>query len=133
MQVVYFELNNWSIGRDYPDAEPFISWFTDPQQNFNNEKWVKENKLCVVSTLIDMSCNYCVTAPKSWVLKNCPDLLSDKKYETTFIRGVEQYAFNQFLRFPDPDKDNQVYGRFGTKFLEYTEDNIGITYIEEDF
>lgn len=26
MDIVYFEVNNWIQGRDYPDEEPFLSW-----------------------------------------------------------------------------------------------------------
>ena len=110
--IVYFELNNWFACEDYPDAEPFLSWLRDDtNQTFRNEKWVKENKLCVVFTPIDMSQNYCITATKEWVLKNCPDLLSDKEYDTKFIiyskegnkEQIEHYSFKQFLRFPDKD------------------------------
>jgi hypothetical protein len=47
--VVYFELNNWFAGQDYPDCEPFLTWMgNDLQLRFRDEDWVKENKLCVV-------------------------------------------------------------------------------------
>lgn len=116
--IIYFELNNWSAGEDYPDAEPFLSWLIDDSnQAFRNEKWVKDNRLCVVFTPIDMSQNYCITATKDWVLKNCPDLLSDKK-------------FKQFLRFPD--EDGNVYSEFGMEFLPYKEENFGVTTVYWD-
>lgn len=36
--IVYFELNNWFRGRDYPNDEPFVSWMSnDLQLKFNNE------------------------------------------------------------------------------------------------
>ena len=138
--IVYFELNNWFVGRDYPDAEPFLSWMRDDlNQTFRNEKWVKENKLCVVFSPIDMSQNYCITATKDWVLENCPDLLSDKEYDATFRVGsssgwekvVEHYSFKQFLRFPDEYGD--VYSRFGIEFLPYEEENFGITCVYLDY
>ena len=140
--IVYFELNNWFVGRDYPDAEPFLSWMRDDlNQTFRDEKWVKENKLCVVFTLIDMSQNYCITATKDWVLKNCPDLLSDKEYDTGFVirygRGedeeehyTEHYSFKQFLRYPDEHGD--VYSRFGMVFLPYEECNFGVMEVYDD-
>ena len=140
--IVYFELNNWFVGRDYPDAEPFLSWMRDDlNQTFRDEKWVKDNKLCVVFTPIDMSQNYCITATKDWVLKNCPDLLSDKEYDTGFVirygRGeneeehyTEHYSFKQFLRFPD--KDGDVYSKFGMEFLPYEEENFGVTTVYWD-
>ena len=137
--IVYFELNNWFAGRDYPDAEPFLSWMRDDlNQTFRDEEWVKENKLCVVFTPIDMSQNYCITATKDWVLKNCPDLLSDKEYDVTVDVGslsgwekvVEHYSFKQFLRFPD--KYGDVYSKFGMEFLPYEEENFGVTTIYYD-
>lgn len=116
MDIIYFELNNWSPGRDYPDAEPFISWMRDDlKQAFLDEKWVKENKLVVVDSLVDMSSNYCITATKEWVERNCPDLLGEYK---------------GFIRIPEDDED-VPYGRFGCPFLEYKENNIGIHVAEE--
>lgn len=112
--IICFELNNWLAGRDYPDNERFRKWMgNDLHLFFKNEDWVKENKLCVVETLIDMSVNFCVTATKKWVEENCPELLTE---------------YTNFLRTPD-DK-GEVYGSFNTHFLEYCDENIGIT--EED-
>lgn len=109
--IIYFELNNWFEGRDYPDNDRFREWFGDDfHLFFDDENWVKENKLCVVVTLVDMSVNFCVTATKRWVEANCPELLSE---------------YTKFLRTPDDDGD--VYGKFGTLFLEYCDKNIGIT------
>ena len=114
--IIYFELNNWFCGRDYPNDEPFKSWMSDDLHiKFNNEDWVKENKLCVVKIFVDMSCNFCITATREWVEKNCPKLLSEYK---------------QFLRLPDEFGD--VEGRFGTTFLDYCEANIGLEDREED-
>lgn len=140
--IIYFELNNWMCGRDYPDSEPFISWFrNDLNQTLSSDTWVKENKLCVVAYPLDMSCNYLVTAAREWVLDNCPDLLSDKEYDVTFkvssANGwedkVEHFAFKKFLRFPDPDDDNEVYGRGDVKFLEYAEKNFGVTWLDDPY
>jgi hypothetical protein len=109
-EIVYFELNNWFSGRDYPDDEPFLSWMrNDLQIKFNDEDWVKENKLCVVFDFVDMSQNFCITATKKWVEKNCPSLLT---------------IHTKYLRFPN--EYGEVYGRFGHEFLEYEEYNFGI-------
>lgn len=114
--IVYFELNNWFRGEHYPDDQPFIDWMgNDLHLSFNNEDWVTENKLCVVRTIIDMSVNFCVTATRNWVEKNCPKLLID---------------YTRFLRFPD--KYGDAYGKFGDEFLEYEEDNIGIKYVYDE-
>lgn len=117
MEVVYFELNNWCPGEHFPLEEPFISWMTSLLPIFRNEEWVKENKLCVVASIIDMSQNFCITATKEWVEQNCPSLLTNPENE-------------KFLMHPD--KYGDVEGKFGPYFLEYEEDNIGIKWIEED-
>ena len=112
--IVYFELNNWASGRDYPDDEPFIAWMSnDLNIKFKDEEWIKENKLCIVADLVDMSTNFCITTTKEWVEQNCPELLT--KYRE-FLRG--------------PDEDGCVYGRFGHKFLEYEEGNVGIKWYD---
>lgn len=114
MDVVYFELNNWWYGADYPANEKFYTWVGNNKDEswhmyFEDEKWVRKNQLCVVSEIIDMSNNWCITAPRRWVLDNCPELLTDWK---------------KFLRFLD--WDGKVYGKFGTEFLEWKEENVGI-------
>ena len=116
--IIYFELNNWFSGRDYPDDEPFISWMrNDLRIPFRDETWVKENKLCVVFSFIDMSQNFCITATKEWVEQNCPSLLTNPENE-------------KFLMHPDEYGD--VEGKFGPYFLEYEEYNIGITWIDDE-
>ena len=85
----------------------------DLKIKFRDEEWVKQNKLCVVMDFVDMSQNFCITATKEWVENNCPNLL------TKYI---------QFLRTPDEYGD--VEGRFGHQFLEYDEDNFGITEVD---
>ena len=116
MDIVYFELNNWFSGRDYPNAEPFLSWMKDDlNQKFRDEEWIKENKLVVVESLVDMSMNFCITATKEWVEENCHELLS---------------TYKNFVRKPEDDED-VPYGRFGCPFLEYKEENIGYHYADE--
>lgn len=120
MEIIYFELNNWSSGCDYPNAEPFLSWMQCNKENkyyiqFRDESWIKENKLVIVESLVDMSMNFCITATKEWVEQNCPELLS---------------TYKEFIRQPDED-DEAPYGRFGCPFLEYEENNIGYHYADE--
>lgn len=136
MEVVYFELNNWFAGRDYPMGEPFESWLcNDLKQTLCNEEWAKENKLVIVCGYLDMSMNYCVTAPKKWVEENCPDLLTDKSYEYKIRQHrngedtIVTYKgfFKNFLKFTEEDEE-LPQGRGGMKFLSYTEDNIGVNW-----
>ena len=108
-EIVYFELNNWRPGEDYPDASPYKEWLNnDVNQQFLNESWVKENGIVVTASLLDMSYNFEIAAPKSWVERNCPTLLTD---------------YREFLRHPD--EDGNVYGRCA-KFVEYSPENIGV-------
>lgn len=116
-EIVYFELNNWFSGMDYPDAEPFITWMSnDLKQYFRNEEWVKENKLCVVHSIVDMSMNYCITATKEWVEENCPELLT---------------KYTQFIR--EPDEWGDVEGQFGSYFRPYEEQYFGVEEDENDY
>lgn len=134
--VVYFELNNWFGGRDYPNVEPFLTWISTSK--FSDPDWCKENKLVVKVGNIDMSAHYCISASREWVEKNCPDLLSDKTFEYTIIthsaNGTETNTFTNsfanFLRYPDEDGD--VYGKFGWKFNPYTKENFGVEVFCED-
>lgn len=65
-EIVYFELNNWFAEQHYPAREPFLGWMgNDLRIQFSNERWVVENKLCVVKSLVDMSVNFCITATKN--------------------------------------------------------------------
>lgn len=116
-EVVYFEMNNWFADRDYPADEPFLTWFAhDLRLQFYDENWVAENKLVVVTHLADMAVNFLVTAPKEWIEKTCPKLLTDYK---------------KFLRYPD--KEGVVEGQFGTKFMEWSPANIGVHEVEYDY
>lgn len=109
--IVYIELNHWSPGTNYPDCEPYLTWMSDEVLQFRDDKWLRENKIIAVETLIDMSCNFCITAPRKWVEKNCNDILT---------------TYTEFLR--QPDEDGKVYGQFGCVFKEYTKENLGYWY-----
>lgn len=145
-EVVYFELDNWFCGRDYPNAEPFISWMgNDYNLRFRNEEWCKQNKLCVKAGLIDMSVCFCIAAPRKWVEENCPDLLTDKECGTDIItrsfdkdqgKWVEtkHYESKKFSDFVcQPDEDGDVEGRISWwSFPEYCEENFGVEWYEEE-
>ena len=133
--IIYFEINNWFEGRDYPPYDVFKKWMGNYQ--LANDEWCKENKLCVMYGSIDMSMNYCVAAPKSWVLENCPKLLSDEEYtysiytydfktEGTVVHQKKK-KYSDFLCHPDEYGD--VYGHIADDwcFPEYKEENFGVT------
>ena len=54
MEFYYIELNHWS-SEYYPDIEPFLTWMSEDILQFRNEEWLKENKLVVVESIVDMS------------------------------------------------------------------------------
>ena len=134
LDLVYFELNNWFSGRDYPNEEPFTSWI-DNYTLWDNNEWCKQNNLVVLAGNVDMSLDYCITATRDWVMQNCPELLSGKTITyTTIIHskdGVKKVehekCMSDFLRYPDEGGD--VYGRFGWKFPDYDDCNFGIHYV----
>lgn len=137
-EIVYFEINNWFAGRDYPDDEIFGKWIND--QQFRHDEWCKENKLCVMCGAVDMSMNYCIAAPKSWVEEHCPKLLTDEEYvyktatihwddEGNEIRDIEEHTKKYSDFICQADEDGYAYGHIsGWEFPEYKEDNFGVTW-----
>ena len=146
--IIYFSVNNWFCGRDYPPTENFKKWLGDDiNQTFSDDKWAKENKLCIYDGIIDMSRNYTIAAPRSWVEKNCPELLTDKEYTyivreydskesvkqgKTVWKDVEHKA--KYSYFVDhPDEDGEVTARFNWPYLEYKEENFGCHWYDEPY
>ena len=136
-KCIYFELNNWFCGRDYPPCEPIKSWVENNQ--FNNNEWCKENKLCVRNGLVDMSENWCITAPVEWVEENFPELLNGGEftYQLCVYSGGRNYTenytntYDSFRRYPN--EYECVSGRFDWPFLDYSEENYGSFYYEYDY
>lgn len=141
-EIVYFEINNWFSGRDYPKDETFSNWINTHQ--FSRGDWCKENKLVVLCGNIDMSISYCVAAPKSWILDNCPKLLTDEEYEyktitsswdknNNIISKEHTYTkkYSDFLCYPDEWGD--VYSRIDDWiFPEYCEENFGVHWHKDE-
>ena len=130
--VVYFSVNNWWCGEDYPNDEPFIKWLKDDLKIFfMNENWVKDNKLCVKWGIIDMSFNFCITATREWVENNCPKLLTNEEYKY----GKDSRLTKKFSDFVYTLNENGELpeDRFGWTFLEYCDENIGCTKTDEDY
>lgn len=149
--VVYFSVNNWFEGRDFPPTENFRKWLGDDfNQSFRNDEWCKENKLCVYHGCVDMSQNYTVSAPREWVEKNCPELLTDDEY--TYIIQIGTYKkksifskdaelvwedvehkkkYSDFVYVPEDDEETPDCDRVGSMpFREYREENFGSKYYE---
>lgn len=137
--VIYFSVNNWFCGEDYPPTENFKKWLgSDLNQTFRNDEWTKENKLCIYCGLIDMSMNYTIAAPRKWVEENCPELLTDDEftYITVISKGNEKGEWVQekqehkkkYSDFVDkPDEYGDVIDhRFGWPYLEYKPENFGV-------
>ena len=148
--VIYFSVNNWFCGENYPPTENFRKWLgNDLKQSFRNDAWCKENKLCVYYGCVDMSQNYTVSAPREWVEKNCPELLTDEEY--TYITRTGTYKkkglfgktelvwenvenkkkYSDFVYVPEIEGDTPDCDRIGSMpFREYCEENFGSEYFE---
>lgn len=128
--IVHFTLNNWMVGKDYPPGEPFETWMSFYTLTHNT--WCREQKICVYYGNIDMSTNYCVTATREWVEKNCPQLLSDDTYtykETVYKGSLKETTekigkFSDFVVYEDDDEE-EANNKFDWPFLEYKEENFG--------
>ena len=149
--VIYFSVNNWFCGRDYPPLRCFKKWLgNDLNQTFESDKWAKENKLCIYHGMIDMSFNYTVSAPRDWVEKNCPELLTDKEYTYTTQRGrykknlfgktelvwenvEEEKKYSDFVYVPEEGEETPDNDRFDMPFREYCEENFGSEYYETGY
>ena len=137
-EIIYFSVNNWFSGRDYPPTKNFKKWLGDDlNQTFRNDEWAKKNKLCIYYGVIDMSQNYTISAPRSWVEKNCPELLTDEEYTyviCSYSKDVEKRETikGKYSDFVDhPDEDGEVTARFDWPYLEYKEENFGCHWYEE--
>lgn len=138
-EIIYFSVNNWFCGEHYPPTENFKKWLGDDcNLAFTNDEWCRNNKLCVNCGIIDMSINFTVSAPKSWVEKNCPELLPDKShdYNIVHIENGKEVVDSKRNTYSDfvytPEKDKPFIDKFGQPFLEYKEDNLGFHYYDED-
>ena len=146
-EVIYFSINNWFSGRDYPPTDNFKKWMrNDLNQTFQNDEWAKENKLCIYYGNIDMSFNYTISAPKEWVEKNCPELLTDDEYtyytiisypKKKLLGGYEWVEVKEehkkkYSDFVDrPDEYGNLEDRFGWPYLEYKPENFGVHYYSD--
>jgi hypothetical protein len=136
--IVYFEFNNWFYGRDYPLGIEYKNWIY--HNYFSDDKIAKENKIVVVCGPIDMSMNWCITAPKEWVEMKFPELLTDRTYSYPIHRYSagkneiikESQSYKNFLRFPNEEGELPI-GRWGMEFLPYTEENIGVHWVDVDW
>ena len=99
--------------------EPVSSWMSNETDGspLRDENWIKENKICVKWFPIDMSFDFMITAPKSFVEKVCPCFLEEKYKE--FISYHEDYSDLE-------DTPDSRYVGSEEYFLPYTEENIGI-------
>lgn len=133
--IIYFSFNNWFSGRDYPRDEKYRKLINEHQ--FNNEDWVKENKLVVVCGPLDMSMNWCVAAPKQWVEEFLSELLTDEEYVYTLIQHYKgedtEVKYNK--KYSDfvysPNEDGEIICKYGMPFMEYSEENIGVHWWDE--
>ena len=143
-EIIYFNVNNWFYKKDYPPiSEEFSKWIC--KGYFMNDEWCKEQRLCVVACNIDMSINYCISAPRSWVEKNCPQLLTDDEYTYYIIyhkydpktggtieeKRTVKKKYSDFV-FKPKREGGTVTGKFGWAFPKYCEENIGVYWCDDE-
>lgn len=128
--IIYISVNNWFCGRDYPPTENFKKWLGDDlRQMFRSNSWAKENKLCIYCGIIDMSQNYTISAPREWVEKNCPELLTNNEYTYGSYRG----KYSDFVYYPEEGETTPDCDKFDMPFREYCEENFGSEYYETGY
>lgn len=91
----------------------FFKKHIEPDENhisFCDEEWCREQGICVESEVADMSINYCVTAKREWVEKNCPEILG-----------------SGFIREPK-NGEKLPQAHIAGYFLEYKPENIGVLF-----
>lgn len=150
--VIYFSVNNWFCGENFPPTENFKKWLSnDLNQTFRNDTWCKENKLCVYYGCVDMSQNYTVSAPREWVELNCPELLTDEEYtyvtrvgrpkkklfggyEYVWEEETHTKKYSDFVYTPEFEGDTPDNDRIGDMpFRVYCEENFGSKYYETNW
>lgn len=117
-EIIYISVNNWSCGVDYPEVGFFKDNYDqkcDGWLDLFTDEYCKENKLCVNFCPFDMSQNFTISAPKSWVMSNCPEMIEDEKNKENFT-------------YSNPGKD-----RLGCEILEYKEENIGLKMSDDPY
>lgn len=138
--IIYFELDNWFAGANYPNAEPFLSWMSnDFHLYFADDEWCKENGLCVEAGPIDQSICFCIAAKREWVEKNCPLLLTNEdcgsySLVTSYNQKTQQMEtkkhclnskYSKFIC--EPESNGEVYGHIsGWAFPKYCKENFGV-------
>lgn len=116
--IIYFEVNNWFPGEDYPSCKPFFEWMADIGSPLRNNEWCRDQKICVVYEIIDMSQNFKVTATRAWVKETCPCILEDR-----YRRFIHE------LKGTYQDSDTEYFESHGHgvgPFLKYNEENFGV-------
>lgn len=115
--LVCFEVNDW---HDYPKY--FDEWYNYKLHRHGGCKWfpdlnkmAKENKLCIQVVVIDMAISMMFTAPRDWVEKTCPELLTDPKW-------TEECVYGQGSDIVPHEIKGQPSFEY---FLDWTEDNFG--------
>ena len=126
--VVYFELFDLYKLPYYPREFPFLWCTPEFLPVFLDDAFLKENQLCVVIQTFryplakyGYGFDWCITAPKWFVDKYCPKLLTDERYMETDIHC--SFPYSNLLRFPD--EDGIVYGSYGVQFKPWVPEEIG--------
>ena len=114
-QLVYFTVDNWSPGVDYPRCDNFENLYREDLDAFAfiDNEYCKENKLAVYCTTLDMSIAFTVVAPIGWCVKNSPEIIGSYWDETA-----------------KPGKNNWKESIYGLPYPEYKEKNFKCKFIQ---
>lgn len=128
LDTVYFSINNWFGGCNYPITNQMIEWLRPGYESmiFSNEEWDKKNKLIVCFNDYDMSDSYAVTASLAWVKRFFPEILGSV-YEIISPDGSPPRAKRPFWKFKSPKEEAGLYSCNGS-FLRYDNED----YLIED-
>lgn len=83
LEIVYLEFNDWFSPED---SKMFIDTLS----------FLEESPVCINAEVWDQSINYWVTGEKSWLDKNCPEILkySEGKQEEHLDWKPENYGYH---------------------------------------
>ena len=113
-EILYIEIDDWFPDNDYPRIDVIEKWLDayNLDTYLRNDEWAKSNKLCIKWFFIDMSVNFMITAPLSFVKAVIPDILKEEN--------------SKFVAYPTED-GKPPRSRYFTNewFFEYKEENFG--------
>lgn len=135
---IVFEFNNWFRGKDYPPIHIVDEWMSNYQ--LRSDDFAEKNDLVIMTGPIDMSSNYIVNAPITFVEQFLPELLTDDTYTYEIItrrynpetKDYDEESQEYTKKYSDfvliPDKYGDVSGKIADDWYmeEYKPEDVGV-------